>query len=61
MANSSAIAEMQIQLALNACRDVIDPNFSAIARQFPLVNRKTLERRFYGKQGSRASASSIHR
>ena len=61
MAKSTEIAEMQMQLALDACRDVIDPNFSAIARQFPPVNRQTLERRFNGKQGSRASASSIHR
>jgi hypothetical protein len=39
MAKSTEIAEMQMQLALDACRDVSDPNFSAIAYQFPLVNR----------------------
>jgi hypothetical protein len=38
MAKSTEIAEMQMQLALDACRDVSDLNFSAIARQFPLVN-----------------------
>jgi hypothetical protein len=60
MANSTEIAEMQLQLALDACRDVSDPNFSAIACQFPPVNRQTLERCFYRKQHSRASASLIH-
>ena len=39
MANSTENAEMQMQLALEACREASDPNFSAIARQFPLVNR----------------------
>jgi len=47
MANSTENAEMQMQLALEACCEVSDPNFSAIARQFPLVNRQTLKRRFY--------------
>jgi len=61
MAKSTEFAEMQMQLALDACRAVSDPNFSAIAREFPPVNCQTLERRFNGKQGSRASASSIHR
>jgi hypothetical protein len=60
MAKSTEFAEMQMQLALDACRAVSDPNFSAIACEFPPVNRQTLKRRFNGKQGSRASASSIH-
>jgi hypothetical protein len=60
MANSTANAEMQMQLALEACREVDDPNFSAIARQFPLVNRQTLRRRFHGVQESRAAANAIH-
>jgi hypothetical protein len=49
MANSAENAEMQMQLALEACREVNDPNFSAIARQFPPVNRQTLKRRFHGE------------
>jgi Tc5 transposase DNA-binding domain len=61
MAKSAKIVEIQMQLALDACRNVIDPNFSDIARQFPPVNRQTLHRRFIGTQGSRASANSIHR
>jgi hypothetical protein len=48
MANSAENAEMQMQLALEACREVNDHNFSAIARKFPPVNRQTLKRRFYG-------------
>jgi len=39
MANSTANAEMQMELALEACHEFINPNFSAIARQFPPVNR----------------------
>jgi hypothetical protein len=39
MANPTEIAEMQMQLALNVCRAVDKPNFSAIAQEFPLVNR----------------------
>jgi hypothetical protein len=61
MANSTAHAEMQMQLALDACRAVDDPIFSAIAREFPPVNRQTLRRRFYGEQNSQALANSIHR
>jgi hypothetical protein len=60
MANSTVDAEMQMQLALNACCDASDPNFSAIARQFPPVNRQILKRQFHGEQSSRASASSNH-
>src|SRR5580692_9808869 len=61
MAKSAKIVEIQMQLALDACRNVIDPNFSNIAHQFPPVNRQTLRRRFIRTQGSRASANSIHR
>jgi flagellar motor protein MotB len=61
MANSPANAEMQMQLALDACRAVDNPNFSDIARQFPPVHRQTLQRRFDGHQNSRALANSIHR
>jgi hypothetical protein len=61
MAETPINAEMQMQLALDACRDVDKPNFSAIARQFPLVNRQTLKRRFEGTQGSRAQANSNYR
>ena len=61
MANSSATKEMQMQLALEACREASDPNFSAIARQFPPVNRQTLKRRFCGNQSTRAAAASIYR
>jgi hypothetical protein len=50
-----------MQLALEACREFILPNFSAIARRFPPVNRQTLKRRFYGEQSSRASANSVCR
>ena len=39
MAKSTEFAEMQMKLALDACREAIDLNFSAIAREFPLVNR----------------------
>jgi hypothetical protein len=61
MANSTENAEMQMQLALKACCGVSDPNFSAIARQFPPVNHQTLKRRFHGEQGSQALANSICR
>jgi hypothetical protein len=61
MANSAETRELQMQLALEACREFTLPNFSDIARQFPPVNRQTLKRRFYGGQGTRASANSIHR
>ena len=58
MAQPTVDAEMQMQLALNACCDVDKPNFSAIALEFPLVNRQTLKRRFDGTQGLRAQANS---
>ena len=61
MANSTENAEMQMELALEACYEFSNPNFSAIAREFPLVNRQTLKRRFYGEQASRAFANLIHR
>jgi hypothetical protein len=61
MANSTANAEMQMELALEACHEFSNPNFSAIAREFPPVNRQTLKRRFYNEQTSRAFANSIHR
>lgn len=54
MANSTANAEMLMQLALDACRTVDKPNLRATAQQFPPVNRQTLGRRFYGEQDSRA-------
>jgi hypothetical protein len=38
MADSSETREAQMQLALDACRRVLLPNFSAIARQFLPVN-----------------------
>jgi hypothetical protein len=60
MAYSSDIKEMQMQLALEACRQVANPNFSAIAQEFPLTNRHTLCRRFEGIQTSRREAHSIH-
>jgi len=50
-----------MQLALDACRRVLLPNFSVIARQFPPVNRHTLRRRFCGQQDSRPSANSMFR
>ena len=53
--------EIQMQLALEHCRKVDKPNFSAIARQFPPVNRQTLKRRFEGTQNSRAQANSDSR
>jgi flagellar motor protein MotB len=61
MANPTEIAEMQMQLALDACHAVDKPIFSAIAREFPPVNRQTLKRRFYGEQDSRANSNSTHR
>lgn len=61
MAKAAETRELQMQLALEACREFNLPNFSAIARQFPPVNRQTLKRRFYGEQVSRASANSMHR
>ena len=61
MANPTEIAEMQMQLALDACRAVDKPKFSAIAREFPPVNRQTLKRRFLGEQESRAQSNSAHR
>ena len=60
MADSSDYKEMQMQLALEACRQVADPNFSAIAREFPPTDRHTLRRRFEGIQTSRREAYSIH-
>ena len=60
MANSAANAEMQMELALEACHEFSNPNFSAIAHEFPPVNCRTLKRCFYGKQVSRAFANSIH-
>jgi hypothetical protein len=39
MANSIENAEMQMELALKVCHEFSNPNFSAIAREFPLVNR----------------------
>ena len=60
MADSSDIKEMQMQLALEACRQVANPNFSAIAREFPPTDRHTLRRRFEGIQTSRREAHSIH-
>jgi flagellar motor protein MotB len=59
MANSTETREMQMQLALDACSELDKPNFSAIARQFPPVNRQTLKRRFYGEQDLRAFANSL--
>jgi hypothetical protein len=60
MAKSSPEKEMQMQLALARCREVSNPNFSDIARDFELVDRQTLSRRFYGTQGSRALATSTY-
>ena len=60
MADSSDNKEMQIQLALEACRQVANPNFSAIAQEFLLTNRHTLRRRFEGIQTLRQEAYSIH-
>jgi hypothetical protein len=60
MADSTENAEMQMQLALDACYAVDKPIFSAIARQFPLVNHTLLQRRFYGEQESRAQSNSTH-
>ena len=50
--------EIQMLLALEHCRKVNKPNFSAIVCQFPPVNRQTLKRRFEGTQNSRAQANS---
>src|SRR5438045_4722332 len=61
MPTTSETHEMQMQLALEACREVDNPNFTAIARDFPPVNRQTLKRRFYGQQNSRAEAISQSR
>ena len=60
MAKSSPEKEMQMQLALAQCREVSNPNFSDIARDFELVDRQTLSRRFHGTQGSRALATSTY-
>jgi hypothetical protein len=49
-----------MELALEVCREFSNPNFSAIACEFPLVNRQTLKRRFYKEQVLRAFANSIH-
>jgi hypothetical protein len=48
-----------MQLVLDACCRVLLPNFSAIAFQFPLVNRHMLRRRFYKLQDSQPSANSM--
>src|SRR5277367_2007676 len=53
MADSSDNKEAQMQLALEACRQVANPNFSAIARDFPPTDRHTLRQRFEGIQTSR--------
>jgi hypothetical protein len=42
MADSSDNKEMQMQLALEACRQVANPNFSAIAWEFPLTDKHML-------------------
>jgi hypothetical protein len=60
MADSSDNREMQMQLALEACRQVANPNFGAIAQEFPPTGRHTLRRRFEGIQTSRREAHSIH-
>ncbi len=60
MADSSENKEMQMQLALEACRQVANPNFSAIARDFPPTDRHTLRRRFEGIQTSRREAHSTY-
>ena len=60
MAKSPETQEMQLQLALEACRKAEKPNFSAVAREFPPVNRHTLRRRFLGQQTSRKEANAIH-
>ena len=61
MPTTSETREMQMQFALEACREVDKPNFTAIARDFPPVNRQTLKRQFYGQQNSRAEAISQSR
>ena len=61
MPTTSKTHEMQMQFALEACCEVDKPNFTAIARDFPPVNRQTLKRRFYGQQNSRAEAISQSR
>jgi hypothetical protein len=60
MADSSDNKEMQMQLALEACRQVVNPNFSAIAQEFLPTDRHTLCQRFEGIQTSRREAHSIH-
>lgn len=60
MADSSDIKEMQMQLALEACRQVANPNFSATARDFLPTDRHILRQRFEGIQTSRREAYSIH-
>jgi transposase-like protein len=60
MANPTENVEAQMQLALDACYAADKPNFSAIARQFPPVNRTTLRRRFHGEQESRAKSNSTY-
>ena len=53
--------ESQMQLALAECSEYDKPNYSAIARKYPPVNRLTLSRRFLGEQVSRTIANSEHR
>ena len=60
MTDSSDNKEMQMQLALEACRQVASPNFSAITQDFPSTDRHTLRWRFEGIQTSRREAHSIH-
>jgi hypothetical protein len=61
MANPTKNVEAQMQLALDVCHAADKLNFSVIARQFPLVNRTTLQRRFHGEQESRAKSNSTYR
>jgi len=58
MPTTSKTHEMQMQLALEACCKVDNPNFTAIARDFPPVNHQTLKWWFYGQQNSQAEAIS---
>ena len=43
MPTTSETHEMQMQFALEAYHEVDNPNFTAIARDFPPVNHQTLK------------------
>ena len=53
--------EEDIQAALHACNQTLNPNYTQIAKEHNNVDRSTLSRRYRGQTTSRAIANSIYR